>query len=212
MPYAHILVPSDGSELSQRAIDHAVQLASRLGARLTFLHVHANVPLPLGGLGEALDPRTMEALIAASLLIMVGLLGHRAAMTALGAVPADTWMIGDVEIPSRIVLAPMAGVSVQAFRRQGRRQGRQPRHVGIDRLGDGQLLAETLGIPAGEHSDGQQGRLRQTRSSGALRSRCRCGVSLPRGGRRSASSGLNGWRGGMRNGRPRFSVSQALCR
>ena len=35
----------------------------------------------------------------------------------------DTWMIGDVEIPSRIVLAPMAGVSVQAFRRQGRRHG-----------------------------------------------------------------------------------------
>ncbi len=33
------------------------------------------------------------------------------------------WSIGDVEIPSRIVLAPMAGVSVQAFRRQGRRFG-----------------------------------------------------------------------------------------
>ncbi len=35
----------------------------------------------------------------------------------------DTWHIGSVEIPSRIVLAPMAGVSVQAFRRQGRRFG-----------------------------------------------------------------------------------------
>jgi tRNA-dihydrouridine synthase B len=34
-----------------------------------------------------------------------------------------SWAIGDVEIPSRIVLAPMAGVSVQAFRRQGRRFG-----------------------------------------------------------------------------------------
>ena len=33
------------------------------------------------------------------------------------------WHIGTVEIPSRIVLAPMAGVSVQAFRRQGRRFG-----------------------------------------------------------------------------------------
>jgi nifR3 family TIM-barrel protein len=36
---------------------------------------------------------------------------------------ADTWSIGDVEIPGRVVLAPMAGVSVQAFRRQGRRHG-----------------------------------------------------------------------------------------
>src|SRR4029453_4476941 len=34
-----------------------------------------------------------------------------------------TWDIGPVEIPSRLVLAPMAGVSVQAFRRQGRRFG-----------------------------------------------------------------------------------------
>jgi tRNA-dihydrouridine synthase B len=33
------------------------------------------------------------------------------------------WSIGPVEIPSRLVLAPMAGVSVQAFRRQGRRYG-----------------------------------------------------------------------------------------
>jgi tRNA-dihydrouridine synthase B len=33
------------------------------------------------------------------------------------------WRIGPVEISSRIVLAPMAGVSVQAFRRQGRRYG-----------------------------------------------------------------------------------------
>src|SRR5258705_5098633 len=35
----------------------------------------------------------------------------------------DRWFIRDVEIPSRLVLAPMAGVSVQAFRRQGRRYG-----------------------------------------------------------------------------------------
>ena len=36
---------------------------------------------------------------------------------------ASSWHIGPVEIPSRVVLAPMAGVSVQAFRRQGRRYG-----------------------------------------------------------------------------------------
>src|SRR4051795_2189307 len=35
----------------------------------------------------------------------------------------ERWWIGGVEIPGRIVLAPMAGVSVQAFRRQGRRHG-----------------------------------------------------------------------------------------
>jgi tRNA-dihydrouridine synthase B len=35
----------------------------------------------------------------------------------------EPWHIGPVQIPSRLVLAPMAGVSVQAFRRQGRRFG-----------------------------------------------------------------------------------------
>jgi len=35
----------------------------------------------------------------------------------------ESWRIGPVEVPSRVVLAPMAGVSVQAFRRQGRRFG-----------------------------------------------------------------------------------------
>ena len=34
-----------------------------------------------------------------------------------------SWQIGAVEVPTRLVLAPMAGVSVQAFRRQGRRFG-----------------------------------------------------------------------------------------
>src|SRR5947199_8311746 len=33
------------------------------------------------------------------------------------------WPVGPVQIPTRLVLAPMAGVSVQAFRRQGRRFG-----------------------------------------------------------------------------------------
>src|ERR671936_1458437 len=33
------------------------------------------------------------------------------------------WNIGPVQVPGRLVLAPMAGVSVQAFRRQGRRYG-----------------------------------------------------------------------------------------
>ncbi len=35
----------------------------------------------------------------------------------------ERWWIGPVEVPTRVVLAPMAGVSVQAFRRQGRRFG-----------------------------------------------------------------------------------------
>lgn len=35
----------------------------------------------------------------------------------------EPWQIGDLAISTRLVLAPMAGVSVQAYRRQGRRYG-----------------------------------------------------------------------------------------
>ena len=35
----------------------------------------------------------------------------------------EPWSIGGVQVPTRIVLAPMAGVTIQAFRRQGRRFG-----------------------------------------------------------------------------------------
>ena len=44
---------------------------------------------------------------------------HRTAVIDL----RSPWWIGPVEVPTRLVLAPMAGVSVQAFRRQGRRYG-----------------------------------------------------------------------------------------
>jgi nucleotide-binding universal stress UspA family protein len=37
--YRHILLPTDGSELSARAVDAAVSLAKALGARLTALNV-----------------------------------------------------------------------------------------------------------------------------------------------------------------------------
>jgi nucleotide-binding universal stress UspA family protein len=39
--FRHILVPTDGSVLSQRAVDAAIQLARPLGARVTALHVIA---------------------------------------------------------------------------------------------------------------------------------------------------------------------------
>ena len=37
--YKHILIPTDGSELSQRAIDHGAKLAKALNAKITMLTV-----------------------------------------------------------------------------------------------------------------------------------------------------------------------------
>ena len=94
----------------------------------------------------------------------------------------ESWRIGPVEIPSRVVLAPMAGVSVQAFRRQGRRFGaglvcsemvscagiehRNERTLGYLRVGVGRASAGDPDLrlrPAGDGRGGAHGRGRGRR-------------------------------------------------
>jgi nucleotide-binding universal stress UspA family protein len=62
MPYRHLLVPSDGSQLSAQALVQAIALAKTLGAELTLLHVQPPLPVPLVGMGDMLDPATVESL------------------------------------------------------------------------------------------------------------------------------------------------------
>ncbi|MFM7311918.1 MAG: universal stress protein [Cyanobium sp.] len=104
MPYSHILVPSDGSELSRSAIAEAVALASRLGARISFLHVLPHVPIPLGGLGEALDPRTLEALMTAGRQESERILAEAGAAAAAAGVPADCECVSG-DLPHRAIVA-----------------------------------------------------------------------------------------------------------
>jgi nucleotide-binding universal stress UspA family protein len=64
MPYQHLLVPSDGTQLSNQALEQGIFLAKALGAKLTLLHVQAPLPIPLIGMGDMLDPATVESLSA----------------------------------------------------------------------------------------------------------------------------------------------------
>ena len=45
--YRHLLAAADGSELSDLAVNHAIDLAKQLGARLTLLHVAGQYPPPM---------------------------------------------------------------------------------------------------------------------------------------------------------------------
>lgn len=62
MAYHHLLVPSDGTQLSLHALDQALALAKALGAQLTLLHVQPPLPVPLVGMGDMLDPATVDSL------------------------------------------------------------------------------------------------------------------------------------------------------
>ncbi|MEB3316611.1 MAG: universal stress protein [Cyanobacteriota bacterium] len=66
MPYQHLLVPSDGTRLSDQALAQAITLAKALGASLTLLHVQPPLPVSLLGMGDMLDPATVESLSRAA--------------------------------------------------------------------------------------------------------------------------------------------------
>lgn len=54
--YKHILLPTDGSALSDKANVHAIGLAQALGARLTVFHASPEYPTPIVAEGIVLEP------------------------------------------------------------------------------------------------------------------------------------------------------------
>ena len=66
MSYRHLLVPLDGSPLSDGAATAAIKLAGELGARITFFHAQPGLSMALVGIGEPVDPRTVDALSRAA--------------------------------------------------------------------------------------------------------------------------------------------------
>ena len=54
--YTHILVATDGSKLSAKAVTHAIALAQALGARLTGFYASADYPMPVYAEGVVYDP------------------------------------------------------------------------------------------------------------------------------------------------------------
>lgn len=58
--YKHLLIPTDGSELSARAVASAVEFARTLKAAVTFLYVQPEFPLPIAGEGVMLAPESRD--------------------------------------------------------------------------------------------------------------------------------------------------------
>lgn len=58
--FKHLLVPTDGSELSAAAVDRAIGFAREAGARITFFYAQPDFPMPIYGEGALIDPTTPE--------------------------------------------------------------------------------------------------------------------------------------------------------
>ena len=54
--YTHILVATDGSKLSTKAVTHAIALAQALGAHLTAFYASPDYPLPVYADGVVYEP------------------------------------------------------------------------------------------------------------------------------------------------------------
>jgi nucleotide-binding universal stress UspA family protein len=89
MTYQHLLVPTDGSDLSGKAVDEAVALARQLGARLRILHVQSNFPVSLVGVGELVDTSAIEALMEAARTQTEQILAAARQVAEAGGVPVE---------------------------------------------------------------------------------------------------------------------------
>lgn len=58
--FKHILVPTDGSQLSTETVKRAVSFAAEAGARITFLYAKPEYPVAFYGEGALIDPTTPE--------------------------------------------------------------------------------------------------------------------------------------------------------
>jgi nucleotide-binding universal stress UspA family protein len=89
MTYQHLLVPTDGSDLSAKAVDQAVALARRLGARVRMLHVQSSFPVSLVGVGELVDASAIQALMEAARTQTEQILTAARQVAEAGGVPVE---------------------------------------------------------------------------------------------------------------------------
>jgi len=79
--YKHLLVATDGSKLSAKAVTHAIGLAGALDARLTAFYVAPDYPLPMVAEGVVFEPvsrKEYASLMAKEAARIVGAVASKA--------------------------------------------------------------------------------------------------------------------------------------
>ena len=122
MPYSHLLVPTDGSELSDKSVQQAVALAHSLGARITFFHAQSNFPISLVGVGELVDPNTVTALVQAARHGAEQILAAAAAAAqAAGVVSDQDTVVSSMPYAAIVEAAGRHGADLIVMASHGRR-------------------------------------------------------------------------------------------
>jgi len=88
--FKHLLVPTDGSELSEGTVRRAISFAKDAGARITFFYAQPDFPMPIYGEGALIDPTTPEQFARASALEADEILSRAKAAAETEGVAAAT--------------------------------------------------------------------------------------------------------------------------
>jgi nucleotide-binding universal stress UspA family protein len=135
----HIMIATDGSELSQRGIDLGLSLAKSMGARVTVVTVTEGYPVPLDmrGMGVVVNPELLAQHRDAQGTHAAEVLGAAAKRAEAAGMAIDTLHVPDA-IPAEALLSAAADrkATMLVMASHGRR--------GLKRLLLGSQTAEVL--------------------------------------------------------------------
>lgn len=118
--FKHILLPTDGSDLSQRAIEHGIALAKALGARVTGFH--ATPPFHVFTYETLQLESTREEYLRVSAEQTANILGTIEAAARAAGVPSDSVStLGDQPYADILRTAAERGCDLIVMASHGRR-------------------------------------------------------------------------------------------
>lgn len=120
--FKHILVPTDGSELSLQTAKRAISFAREAGARVTAFFAKPEYPVAYFGEGALIDPTTPEQFAELANAQAKQFLGEVEQMCAEAGVPCATASeTSDVPYEAIIAAAEKAGCDLIFMASHGRR-------------------------------------------------------------------------------------------
>lgn len=120
--FKHLLVPTDGSALSDETVLSAVQFAAETGARITFLYVRPDYPVSYFGEGALVDPTTPESFAEMTEKMSQEILERSAASAQARNVPSSgRSLVNDLPYEGIIETASSEGCDLIFMASHGRR-------------------------------------------------------------------------------------------
>ncbi len=120
--FKHILVPTDGSQLSSDTANRAIAFARETGAQVMFFFAKPDYPVAFYGEGALIDPTTPDKFAEMAEQQAKEILAtHEAAAKAAGVVCATTSAVSDIPYEAIIAAAEESGADLIFMASHGRR-------------------------------------------------------------------------------------------